>query len=121
MRTAIEGPLANTQTGAVAAQALRACVHCGMCNAVCPTYQLAGDELEGPRGRIYLMKQVLEGAKPTRLTLDHLDSCLSCRSCETTCLLGLSITSCWMWVVKRSPGPSPAPWGSGWCGRAYVG
>lgn len=89
MRTAIEGPLADTEAGAVAAKALRACVHCGMCNATCPTYQLAGDELEGPRGRIYLMKQALEGAKPTRLTLDHLDSCLSCRACETTCPSGV--------------------------------
>ena len=89
MRTAISGPLADTETGAVAAAALRACVHCGMCNATCPTYQLAGDELEGPRGRIYLMKQVLEGVKPTRLTLDHLDSCLSCRACETTCPSGV--------------------------------
>jgi len=89
MRTAISGPLADTEAGAVAATALRACVHCGMCNATCPTYQLAGDELEGPRGRIYLMKQVLEGARPTRLTLDHLDSCLSCRACETTCPSGV--------------------------------
>ncbi|OYU70732.1 MAG: glycolate oxidase iron-sulfur subunit [Alphaproteobacteria bacterium PA2] len=89
MRTAIEGPLADTEAGAVAAKALRACVHCGMCNATCPTYQLAGDELEGPRGRIYLMKQALEGAKPTRLTLDHLDSCLTCRACETTCPSGV--------------------------------
>ena len=89
MRTMIQGPLAGTPAGAVAEQALRACVHCGMCNATCPTYQLTGDELEGPRGRIYLMKQVLEGAAPTRLTLDHLDSCLSCRACETTCPSGV--------------------------------
>lgn len=89
MRTVIEGPLAGTVAGAVAEQVLRACVHCGMCNATCPTYQLTGDELDGPRGRIYLMKQVLEGAAPTRLTLDHLDSCLSCRACETTCPSGV--------------------------------
>lgn len=89
MRTAIDGPLADTEAGAVAAKALRACVHCGMCNATCPTYQLAGDELEGPRGRIYLMKQALEGARPTRLTLQHLDSCLTCRACETTCPSGV--------------------------------
>lgn len=89
MRTVITGPIAGTTGGAIAEQALRACVHCGMCNATCPTYQLTGDELEGPRGRIYLMKQVLEGAAPTRLTLDHLDSCLSCRSCETTCPSGV--------------------------------
>ena len=89
MRTVIQGPLAGTTGAAIAEQALRACVHCGMCNATCPTYQLTGDELEGPRGRIYLMKQVLEGATPTRLTLDHLDSCLSCRACETTCPSGV--------------------------------
>lgn len=89
MRTVIQGPMAGTSGAAIAEQALRACVHCGMCNATCPTYQLSGDELEGPRGRIYLMKQVLEGAQPTRLTLDHLDSCLSCRACETTCPSGV--------------------------------
>ena len=89
MRTSITGPISGTTGGAIAEQALRACVHCGMCNATCPTYQLTGDELEGPRGRIYLMKQVLEGATPSRLTLDHLDSCLSCRSCETTCPSGV--------------------------------
>jgi glycolate oxidase iron-sulfur subunit len=89
MRTVIQGPLAGTTGGAIAEQALRACVHCGMCNATCPTYQLTGDEMEGPRGRIYLMKQALEGATPTRLTLDHLDSCLSCRACETTCPSGV--------------------------------
>jgi glycolate oxidase iron-sulfur subunit len=89
MRTLIQGPLVGTTAGAIAETALRACVHCGMCNATCPTYQLTGDELEGPRGRIYLMKQALEGAKPTQLTLDHLDSCLLCRACETTCPSGV--------------------------------
>lgn len=68
---------------------LRACVHCGFCNATCPTYQLLGDELDGPRGRIYLLKQLLEGAPVTRLTQQHLDRCLSCRSCETTCPSGV--------------------------------
>lgn len=89
MRTVIRGPIAGATGAAIAEQALRACVHCGMCNATCPTYQLSGDELEGPRGRIYLMKQVLEGATPSRLTLDHLDTCLSCRACETTCPSGV--------------------------------
>lgn len=68
---------------------LRACVHCGFCNATCPTYQLLGDELDGPRGRIYLMKQVLEGKPASHLTQQHLDRCLSCRSCETTCPSGV--------------------------------
>ncbi|MCI3134829.1 glycolate oxidase subunit GlcF [Phenylobacterium aquaticum] len=89
MRTVLEGRIAGTTGGAIAEQALKACVHCGMCNATCPTYQLTGDERDGPRGRIYLMKQALEGAAPSRLTLDHLDRCLSCRACETTCPSGV--------------------------------
>jgi glycolate oxidase iron-sulfur subunit len=64
-------------------------VHCGFCNATCPTYQLLGDELDGPRGRIYLIKQVLEGNDVTRKTQAHLDRCLSCRNCETTCPSGV--------------------------------
>lgn len=68
---------------------LRSCVHCGFCNATCPTYQLLGDELDGPRGRIYLIKQVLEGNDVTRKTQAHLDRCLSCRNCETTCPSGV--------------------------------
>ncbi|MBL1264593.1 glycolate oxidase subunit GlcF [Candidatus Methylomicrobium oryzae] len=68
---------------------LRSCVHCGFCNATCPTYRLLGDELDGPRGRIYLIKQVLEGQAATRLTQEHLDRCLTCRACETTCPSGV--------------------------------
>jgi glycolate oxidase iron-sulfur subunit len=68
---------------------LRTCVHCGFCNATCPTYQLLGDELDGPRGRIYLIKQVLEGNQVTEKTQLHLDRCLSCRNCETTCPSGV--------------------------------
>ena len=68
---------------------MRKCVHCGFCTATCPTYQLLGDELDGPRGRIYLMKQVLEGQTPTRKTQLHLDRCLTCRNCETTCPSGV--------------------------------
>ncbi|WP_020564127.1 glycolate oxidase subunit GlcF [Methylosarcina fibrata] len=68
---------------------LRSCVHCGFCNAVCPTYQLTGDERDGPRGRIYLMKQALEGRPATRLTQRHLDRCLTCLSCETACPSGV--------------------------------
>jgi glycolate oxidase iron-sulfur subunit len=64
-------------------------VHCGFCTATCPTYQLLGDELDGPRGRIYLIKQVLEGAEPTEKTRLHLDRCLTCRSCESTCPSGV--------------------------------
>ncbi|WP_419735768.1 glycolate oxidase subunit GlcF [Pseudomonas sp. COR18] len=68
---------------------LRSCVHCGFCNATCPTYQLLGDELDGPRGRIYLIKQMLEGQAPTASTRQHLDRCLSCRNCESTCPSGV--------------------------------
>lgn len=69
---------------------LRQCVHCGFCSATCPTYQELGDELDGPRGRIYLIKQVLEGQTPTRATQQHLDRCLGCRNCETTCPSGVA-------------------------------
>jgi len=68
---------------------LRSCVHCGFCNATCPTYQVTGNELDGPRGRIYLLKQVLEGKGAGEVTQQHLDRCLSCRSCETTCPSGV--------------------------------
>lgn len=75
---------------------LRACVHCGFCTATCPTYQLLGDELDGPRGRIYLIKQVLEGNEVTLKTQEHLDRCLTCRNCETPVLLVCAITICWI-------------------------
>ena len=69
---------------------LRTCVHCGFCTATCPTYQLLGDELDGPRGRIYLIKQVLEGNEISSKTQSHLDRCLTCRACETTCPSGVT-------------------------------
>ncbi len=75
--------------GELANRILRKCVHCGFCNATCPTYQLTGDELDGPRGRIYLIKQVLEGNQPGRHTQTHLDRCLTCRNCESTCPSGV--------------------------------
>jgi len=79
----------DTSQGREAESILRACVHCGFCTATCPTYQLLGDELDGPRGRIYLMKQMLEGEPVTQKTRLHLDRCLTCRSCETTCPSGV--------------------------------
>jgi len=79
----------GTATGDEAEAILRACVHCGFCTATCPTYQILGDELDGPRGRIYLIKQMLEGDEPTAKTQLHLDRCLNCRSCETTCPSGV--------------------------------
>ena len=89
MQTHLAPEFRNTAEGAEAEAILRKCVHCGFCNATCPTYQLLGDELDGPRGRIYLMKQVLEGEPVTRATQLHLDRCLTCRNCETTCPSGV--------------------------------
>ena len=90
METRLSPEFAGTPDGQQAESILRACVHCGFCTATCPTYQLLGDELDGPRGRIYLIKQVLEGAAPTRSTQQHLDRCLTCRNCETTCPSGVA-------------------------------
>ena len=89
MQTHLAPEYQNTVEGREAEAILRKCVHCGFCTATCPTYQLLGDELDGPRGRIYLMKQVLEGAEPTRATQQHLDRCLTCRNCESTCPSGV--------------------------------
>ncbi len=89
MQTQLAPEFQNTPDGLEAEAILRKCVHCGFCLATCPTYQLLGDELDSPRGRIYLMKQVLEGATPTRKTQLHLDRCLTCRNCETTCPSGV--------------------------------
>ncbi|MEO7850686.1 MAG: glycolate oxidase subunit GlcF [Rubrivivax sp.] len=89
MQTDLAPQFKNTPDGEAAEAILRKCVHCGFCTATCPTYQLLGDELDGPRGRIYLMKQVLEGAEVTRSTQLHLDRCLTCRNCETTCPSGV--------------------------------
>lgn len=89
MQTKLAPELKGSLEGDTAEAILRQCVHCGFCNATCPTYQLSGDELEGPRGRIYLIKQTLEGAPVTRLTQQHLDHCLTCRNCETTCPSGV--------------------------------
>jgi glycolate oxidase iron-sulfur subunit len=89
MDTQLADFIRDTPAGQVAGDILRKCVHCGFCTATCPTYQLLGDELDGPRGRIYLIKQVLEGKEVTEKTRLHLDRCLTCRSCETTCPSGV--------------------------------
>jgi glycolate oxidase iron-sulfur subunit len=89
MQTELADFIRDTPEGREADAILRKCVHCGFCTATCPTYQLLGDELDGPRGRIYLVKQVLEGVTPTARTQLHLDRCLTCRSCETTCPSGV--------------------------------
>ncbi|PKO57966.1 MAG: glycolate oxidase iron-sulfur subunit, partial [Betaproteobacteria bacterium HGW-Betaproteobacteria-19] len=89
MQTQLADFIRDTPDGREADEILRNCVHCGFCTATCPTYQLLGDELDGPRGRIYLIKQVLEGHEPTEKTRQHLDRCLTCRSCESTCPSGV--------------------------------
>lgn len=89
MQTNLSEAARSLERAEEAESILRACVHCGFCNATCPTYQLLGNELDGPRGRIYLIKQVLEGQPVTEKTQLHLDRCLSCRNCETTCPSGV--------------------------------
>ena len=89
MQTKLSELIRETSQGQEAERILRACVHCGFCSATCPTYQLLGDELDGPRGRIYQIKQVLEGAEVTRTAQQHLDRCLTCMNCLTTCPSGV--------------------------------
>ena len=89
MQTKIEQQFLQSEQGQLADKILRNCVHCGFCTATCPTYQILGDELDGPRGRIYQIKQMLEGQPVTKETLTHLDRCLTCRACETTCPSGV--------------------------------
>jgi glycolate oxidase iron-sulfur subunit len=89
MQTKLAPAFEGTPQGQQADRVLRSCVHCGFCNATCPTYRITGNELDGPRGRIYLMKQVFEGQAPTRTTQEKLDRCIGCRHCETTCPSGV--------------------------------
>jgi glycolate oxidase iron-sulfur subunit len=89
MQTNLSAQFKDTPEGREAEAILRKCVHCGFCTATCPTYQVLGNELDGPRGRIYLIKQMLEGEAPTRKTQLHLDRCLTCRNCESTCPSGV--------------------------------
>jgi glycolate oxidase iron-sulfur subunit len=89
MQTELADFIRDTPAGREAESILRKCVHCGFCTATCPTYQVLGDDLDSPRGRIYLMKRALEGAPVTEKTRLHLDRCLTCRACETTCPSGV--------------------------------
>lgn len=110
MQTQIADSYRNTPDGDVAERILRSCVHCGFCLATCPTYQVLGNELDSPRGRIYLMKQVLEGATPTAKTQLHLDRCLTCRNCETTCPSGVEygkLLDIGRHIVEEKVGRSP--------------
>ena len=91
MQTVFSPDQLKDKTNKSVEQIVRKCVHCGMCNATCPTYQLLGDELDGPRGRIYLIKDMLENNKPANEKIvEHLDRCLSCYSCMTTCPSGVN-------------------------------
>jgi glycolate oxidase iron-sulfur subunit len=110
MQTSLQQALLDTPAGREADEVLRNCVHCGFCNATCPTYQLTGDELDGPRGRIYLIKQVLEGRSATARTQLHLDRCLTCRACETTCPSGVDyhlLLDTGREVIERQVGRTP--------------
>lgn len=90
MQTSLPAELLATSHGQAADRILRSCVHCGFCLATCPTYQLLGNELDSPRGRIYLIKEMLEGNEATAITQQHLDRCLTCQACETTCPSGVA-------------------------------
>src|SRR5256714_15646784 len=113
MQTALADFIRDTPEGREADSILRKCVHCGFCTATCPTYLLLGDENDGPRGRIYLVKELLEGAPVSDKTQLHLDRCLTCRACETTCPSGaqygrLAATGRKP-VGERVPGPPRPP------------
>jgi glycolate oxidase iron-sulfur subunit len=117
MQTNLAPEFRNTHEGREADSILRSCVHCGFCTATCPTYQLLGDELDGPRGRIYLIKQVLEGEPVTEKTQLHLDRCLTCRNCETTCPSGVQyarLLDIGRGIVESKVGRSPAEAAQRW-------
>lgn len=107
MQTQLPEDLRDTEIGREIDAILRSCVHCGFCNATCPTYQLLGDELDGPRGRIYQIKQMLEGREPGDSTRRHLDRCLTCRNCETTCPSGVEYGRLLdigrLWLERKHP------------------
>ncbi len=117
MQTNLSAEFRDTPEGREADPILRACVHCGFCMATCPTYQLLGDELDGPRGRIYLIKQVLEGEAVTQKTQLHLDRCLTCRNCETTCPSGVQygrLLDIGRAIVERKVGRTPTEAAQRW-------
>jgi glycolate oxidase iron-sulfur subunit len=121
VQTALADFIQDTPDGREADAILRSCVHCGFCLATCPTYQLLGDELDSPRGRIYLIKQVLEGGEATARTQLHLDRCLTCRSCETTCPSGVRfgrLIDIGRNIVDKRVGRTPAAQAKRWVIRA---
>ncbi len=120
MKTDLLSRYRDTESGREAEAILRSCVHCGFCNATCPTYQLLGDELDGPRGRIYQIKQLLEGQDVGSLTRIHLDRCLTCRSCETTCPSGVQygrLVDIGRELIEQEV---PRPWEESWLRRVLL-
>ncbi len=111
MQTFLPRELIATSAGASADDILRTCVHCGLCNATCPTYQLERNELDGPRGRIYLVKQMLEGEPVSAITRQHLDQCLLCQACETTCPSGVDYHVLLETGRREIDARAPRPWG----------
>ncbi|WP_435100233.1 glycolate oxidase subunit GlcF [Arhodomonas sp. AD133] len=123
MQTHLADFIRDTDTGREADAILRRCTHCGFCLATCPTYQLWGDELDSPRGRIYQVKQVLEGAEPTESLQVHLDRCLTCRACETTCPSGVEygrLADLGREIVEREVPRAPADRRLRWLLRQVV-
>lgn len=110
MQTQLADFIRDTPEGHTADAILRSCVHCGFCNATCPTYQLTGDELDGPRGRLYLMKQMFEGQPVGAETRLHLDRCLTCRSCESTCPSGVRYAQLLDLGRQQIDRQAPRPW-----------
>jgi glycolate oxidase iron-sulfur subunit len=120
MQTELADFIRDTPQGRQAETILRACVHCGFCTATCPTYQLLGDELDGPRGRIYQIKQLLEGAAPGPGLYRHLDRCLVCRACETTCPSGVNYHHLLDIGREQLEGMRPRPWRQRWGRKAML-
>ncbi len=114
MQTRLPQSLLFTAAGREADDILRRCVHCGFCNATCPTFRLTGNELEGPRGRIYLVKGLLEGEEPTPRTVAHMDHCLGCRACETTCPSGVNFHRLADIGREVTAGEDLRPWWDRW-------
>lgn len=113
MQTNLAESIKDTHAGREAGAILRTCTHCGFCLTTCPTYQLLGDELDSPRGRIYLIKQMLEGEPVTGKTQLHLDRCLTCRACETTCPSGVQyghLIDIGRGIVEQKVGRKPFQW-----------
>ena len=124
MQTRLHPDIIATERGREAERILRSCVHCGFCNATCPTYQLLGNELDGPRGRIYLIKGALEAGEAPPLLKTHLDRCLTCRACETTCPSGVEygkLLDIGRAMIEESDARAPWEQGARWLIRQVVG